>query len=670
MCKIVRRRFLYIIVFLLSGSSVFSQTSGFIDRFDDGVPSTAWAFNLLMTFTETDSMQKIEAKPWKQLKFGYSTPSHLTIASRPFLSLIVKADSAFVLGIYLKSNGQSSRTLSLYVPSTGKFTELVYDFSGYFNGIDSTWITDVFFCPNPTDAYKGVFYIDDLAMGDSASIPAPRCTSVVPPLDTVNIVIAADSIKLLDQHPYDTSVYGAFYDGDSLYYPGVEMQYKGAYTLLDMLYKGPERNWKLKFPKTQLYTGDRKWNYNRDYTLREKMVYDLFGAAGVANTEPRYVRLNVNGASHGLYIEYVDPDIKNFLSRWFGDNDGDLYKSAMDLPGLPVYFGGLNYLGDKDSCYYFHYDKKTNNKDVPMDYSSIRKFVTMLTFIPNDQFYDTLNRYFDVPSFLKYLVISNFVNNWDDFPVRPKNFFVYQRSTDFKWFLLPWDLNSTFEMRYDPQTYYGMGAGASIFYFLYHPEIQHYSVGEDTLKVLVDRMMRYAQYRNAYVIEYRKALQTYLKPENLMSRLDSMERSLACNLSAYEYRLLQTDNAEVRAFIDIKSKAVAKELVSVTMWDTVPVTDYYPPGTKISANAAADRYAVGEAFPNPSGGDFGIPVSLPCDALVHCRIYTAGGVCIREQHSKLNQGVNELRFSIPEPGIYFLQLSSDPFICTRKIIIR
>jgi spore coat protein CotH len=54
-------------------------------------------------------------------------------------------------------------------------------------------------------------------------------------------------------------------------------------------------------------------------------------------------------------------------------------------------------------------------------------------------------KYFEVKTFIPYLVVSNFILNWDSYPTRPKNYWLYDNPSVYRWQFIPWDLDATFQ---------------------------------------------------------------------------------------------------------------------------------------------------------------------------------------------------------------------------------
>lgn len=257
------------------------------------------------------------------------------------------------------------------------------------------------------------------------------------------------------------------------------------------------------------------------------------------------------------------PDSKDWLEDEFGDDTGDLFKAARDLPDEPRYFATLEFLGETDEDYFLHYDKKTND-DPPLDtdYGSLREFLRQLNAVTNEKLPGWLDAGFDVDSFLNYLVVANSAGNWDGYPQRPKNFWLYRLPSANRWVFIPWDLDSTFEPKW---RYLNVkGAEASVFYqFDQFEEYTGRLVEEGTEPPLVRRMMLHEPYRALYIQRYREALSSFLDRNFLIGRIDGLEALLAAHAPEVDAMELLDANEVMREFVAERYAAVSAELATL-----------------------------------------------------------------------------------------------------------
>jgi len=392
-------------------------------------------------------------------------------------------------------------------------------------------------------------------------------------LERVELLINPSDKAILEANPYFSDKVPATWiaDGDTI---PVSVSYRGAYSLKNLLTvaNGP-RNWKVKTSKTMTYRGLREWNFNLENHLREKMALDLYAAAGVISLPARHVEFYVNGIRSGIYLEFPDPDNKEWMTTAWGSSDGDLYKAATDIPGVPAFFGETTYLGDNDTNYYKHYQKKTNNDSIDsLDYSSIREFLTWVNQSTDSEFAQGLEARFDVPTFIRYLVVSNFAGHWDGFPNRGKNFWLYQSSVDSKWHFIPWDVDATFQ----PITYClnNMGANAGLF-FMNWPANYCPSTPETKARPLFTRMMAIEKWHNMYLGEYQKALSSYLSETVVNQHLDSLEALLLpAELNGEESYDFSYNMDQMRSFLDSRYSNVTTLLEPFPIYDPAAILKF------------------------------------------------------------------------------------------------
>lgn len=496
------------------------------------------------------------------------------------------------------------------------------------------------------------------------------CNSQV--LPKVNIVIERDSINVLEKNPFTSEdVHGKFI-ADTGSVPSsqvieqVEINYRGAYALLELINDSrstlKRRNWKIKTPKNQQYMNRRELNFNYQNHVREFMADYLMNKAKVPLAKNRFVLLSVNGVSHGLYMQIEDVDNKNFLLETFGNKEGDLYKSAYDTPADPDnrYWADFSYLGPNDSDYFFHYDKKTNNDgDAKTDYSSIRKFTEMVNFTSDEAFEDTLKNNFAWENFIRYLVVSNFISNWDGYPQRPKNSWLYQNPADGKWNFIPWDLDATFNpwevgsnLSLDM-----MGQYCSIFYYMdkYEP-YQPGASSETKERPLVWRMMKVPFFRNYYIEEYKKALNTYLSKSMINNALDSISAVIEDNSSYYNWSFFATTVAETKSFVSKKTTAVTNEIAGLP--DALPSTGTNEPEINI--------------YPVPANDHFTLIINIKSATNLSVDVYDLAGRLVKTLYQQsISQGTHALEFTTDHlaSGNYLLRIREGKKVYVKKMFI-
>ncbi len=381
----------------------------------------------------------------------------------------------------------------------------------------------------------------------------------------VSIEIDPEAMARLDADPYESDdERGVFVDGEGARYE-VDLSYRGAYALRSVMAYYDLRNWKVKLDDEERHLGRREWNFNYEPHFRQKLAYDLFRFAGVAVPQAQHVLLEVNGELAGMYLQYEDPDNKDWLWDHFGHDDGDLYKAAYDIPEQPQCFADLTVLGPDDSDYACHYSKKTNHKVAPGDFSVLMGFIEGLDALEgaSDEAVDTwFADHVDVEGLRSYLVVSNFIANWDSYPQRPKNYWVYEDLRAERMVYVPWDLDGTFNA-YTDGTYNQMGTTASVWFNLRESQYDPPHADEGRERPLVRRFLQSESQQQAYLDRYEELVGSLLNEAYLTDRLEALDDIVRPELGSADRGRLDSANAGVLDFIERRSRHVAEELESL-----------------------------------------------------------------------------------------------------------
>ncbi|GDX79909.1 hypothetical protein LBMAG42_17200 [Deltaproteobacteria bacterium] len=394
------------------------------------------------------------------------------------------------------------------------------------------------------------------------TLPTYDASALPDGVPVVEITLTAAAMSRLDADPFHAAdEAGSFTDGEGVVHD-VWLNYRGAYQLQGVIAYYDLRNWKVKFAEGDEYSGHRVWNFNYEPHLRAQLAYELLRFAGVAVPSARHVSLRVNGALAGTYLQYEDPDNKSWLAEQFGDDDGDLYKGAYDLPGEPQCFADLTWLGPEDADYACHYAKHTNDNVAPDDFAVLRAFVTALNDTPDADFPAWAEANIDVDRLLTSLAITNFVAQWDSYPQRPKNYWLYQDVRAARMVLIPWDLDNTFSPNVDG-SYNQMGTTASVLYDLEANDYEAPNEGEGTERPLARRVIAQPEYRAAYLDRYRELTTTLLTDDWLDDRVQRLSAQLEPELSRTDAGRLESANAEVERFVHARTAFVREELAGL-----------------------------------------------------------------------------------------------------------
>lgn len=373
-------------------------------------------------------------------------------------------------------------------------------------------------------------------------------------LDSVAIVAEPADIATLEANPYGSDKIPASLFADDTTLPA-SASYRGAYSLLTQLLEpdGP-RNWKVKLPKGSAWREYREWNFNVEPHIRHKLARDLFAAASVPTQDSRHVKLSVNRKPGHIFLAFPDPDDKAWIRKHWPGAGGDLYKAATDLPDDTAWFGELTDLGDADSNYWRHYQKKLNNDGADsLDYSRLRRFIVWINRSTDEEFRQGLRERFDLDRFLRYLVVSNFIGHWDGYPNRGKNYWLYQDPADSVWSMIPWDVDASFQT--GAACLNNMGTNAGLF-FMSWPRNYCGNKKETKERPLFERIFAVEEWKNRYIGEYQKAMTTYLDQATLLARVDSLGALLQGVGQRKEDSLIKVSQSDIRTFIAKRTTTV------------------------------------------------------------------------------------------------------------------
>ena len=172
-------------------------------------------------------------------------------------------------------------------------------------------------------------------------------------------------------------------------------------------------------------------NYRDSSLLREKVVADIFRAAGVPAPRTAFYRLYVD---HGNGLEYfglytmVEIPADTMLEKNFGNSDGNLYKPEGTGATFATY--------DEAS-----FDKESNEDEA--DWSDVKALFDALHSDRSDAaaWRASLEKTLNVDGFLRWLAVNMLIQNWDTYGRMSHNYYLYNNSADGLLNWIPWDNN-------------------------------------------------------------------------------------------------------------------------------------------------------------------------------------------------------------------------------------
>jgi hypothetical protein len=184
------------------------------------------------------------------------------------------------------------------------------------------------------------------------------------------------------------------------------------------------------------YRGNERLTFNncfKDPTfLREKLASEIFRGLGVPCPRATWAVVYYNDTYWGFYT-VVDPINKDALTRFFGENDANLYK------GDPS--GTFEWLGAADGPYRTRYEKSTN-EDID-DWSDLVGFCNFINNTSAVDFRAGMHDWFDMFSFARMWAANTFLVNLDSYQGSGHNYYLYFDSDGIGRYIV-WDINEAF----------------------------------------------------------------------------------------------------------------------------------------------------------------------------------------------------------------------------------
>ncbi len=139
----------------------------------------------------------------------------------------------------------------------------------------------------------------------------------------------------------------------------------------------------------------------------------------VPSTDASYVRLYINDAYFGLYVnvEHID---ETFVNRNYNNSDGNLYKCLWPADLTYISQNPDDYKSGNDDRR--TYDLKTNRQ--LDDYSDLANFIDLLNNTPLSLLPAELETHFHVDQYLRILAVDALTGSWDNYWFLKNNFYL------------------------------------------------------------------------------------------------------------------------------------------------------------------------------------------------------------------------------------------------------
>lgn len=168
--------------------------------------------------------------------------------------------------------------------------------------------------------------------------------------------------------------------------------------------------------------------------LAEPYTYELYQEVWQPAPDSSYGSVQIDWKDSELFIISELPEDDYYISKWFGDDNGVLYKAWN--------FVDFGYLWEDPTLYADSFSQKTRVNDY--DLSPLIRMLKFVTESDDEEFEEKIDNYIDVKSVLTLLAIDDFVWNNDSFGWMWSNYYLYYHLWEQRFYLLTWDQNLAF----------------------------------------------------------------------------------------------------------------------------------------------------------------------------------------------------------------------------------
>lgn len=477
-----------------------------------------------------------------------------------------------------------------------------------------------------------------------------------PGIHTIRITFQQPSFwdSLVANYPLDKMMEADVeIDGFMLKRSGVQLKGNSSYNS----YPGVKKSMNIdlnEFVQGQDYDGIKSLNLNNGFKdptmLREKLFLDFCRTIGLPAPRCGFAKLYLNGTYWGFYtlVEQVN---HSFLGNEFPDKDGNLFK------GDP--HGDLTWKGIGTSLYYPHYELKTNEN--VNDWSDLVALINCINNSPVEHFYDSLEKYMDTESFLKYWAANLLFVNLDSYNGSGHNYYIYHSTDSRKFSWIMWDVNEAFGN-------FNMGInldGILKLGILFIPQPAQ-------SRPLLNKMLKDNSFKSRYIEKLCQYTNLYFRNDVYNPVIDSLANLIRPDYFADPNKMFSNTNfndnlehdlnlpgmpgggniAGLKSFISTRRESLLIQLAGQ--------------GCILGMNDLSNQQDGFELFPNPAINSVKIIISGKNQLSInHLNIYNSIGEMVRQVNDKNTEFVLDL--SDLESGIYYVSMNNKPW---KKLVIQ
>ena len=240
-------------------------------------------------------------------------------------------------------------------------------------------------------------------------------------------------------------------------------------------------------------------NQNDPSLLRAGLSWNVLRRMGLSGSRTSHVRVEINGAYMGAYLntEHLDEE---FVEEYYDKDNGNLYKCRFPAT--------LEYLSQNPDDYKFEidgqrvYELKTNGEED--DYSDLAAFIDILNNTPDDDFQCAIEEVFNVADYLKVQALDVMSGNGAGYAGNADNFHLYHNPQTGLFDYIPYDLDNTWGIDFLD------GDWESRDPYTWSPEF----------RPLYDRLMAVPEYRGWYTHYLRRMMDDWAHPDSVSAYLE------------------------------------------------------------------------------------------------------------------------------------------------------
>ncbi len=164
-------------------------------------------------------------------------------------------------------------------------------------------------------------------------------------------------------------------------------------------------------------------------SMNEALSLQLIADSGQVSQDFSWVEFGINGGSSATRLVIDNPN-QQYAYR-INQGRGVLYKSTSE--------NEFEYKGEDSTNYVDDFDQL--NGIGSMDLAPVINFLRWMDFASDEVFDAELSQWLDIPSFAKYVVTQDLLDNFDDMAGPGRNFLFWYSLETSKFTVITWDMN-------------------------------------------------------------------------------------------------------------------------------------------------------------------------------------------------------------------------------------